>query len=316
MSAQVVELTHKESGAAARVLVSQGFNCFSWKASTPDGGVCEMLYAPDDFDQGQQRPSSAGTPLLFPFPGRIAAGRFSFQGKEYAVPEGDGQGNALHGFAFDRAWRVVDQSATHVTGEFRGSVDAPETLELWPSDYAIRVTYRLEAARLVCEVKYENPGDGDLPCGFGTHAYFRMPLDGQGDAADTVLMVPLSTQCGMDGMIPTGQLEATDLTRELTAGLTLGQQQFDTVFLKLEEAQGDVATSIASGALKITQTCGDEFGCYVIYTPPHREGVCIEPYTCVPDPFGLEEKGVASGLTILSPGESREHTLTLEVGKA
>ena len=42
----------------------------------------------------------------------------------------------------------------------------------------------------------------------------------------------------------------------------------------------------------------------VVYTPPHREAICIEPYTCVPDAFRLERDGVNAGLRVLSPGES------------
>ena len=42
----------------------------------------------------------------------------------------------------------------------------------------------------------------------------------------------------------------------------------------------------------------------VVYTPPHREAICIEPYTCVPDAFRLERAGVSAGLRVLSPGES------------
>ncbi|MCA9205575.1 MAG: hypothetical protein KDA59_21125, partial [Planctomycetales bacterium] len=42
----------------------------------------------------------------------------------------------------------------------------------------------------------------------------------------------------------------------------------------------------------------------VVYTPAHREAICVEPYTCLPDPFYLESRGVSSGLKILQPNES------------
>jgi len=42
----------------------------------------------------------------------------------------------------------------------------------------------------------------------------------------------------------------------------------------------------------------------VVYTPPHREAICIEPYTCVPGAFNLNERGIAAGLRMVAPGDS------------
>jgi aldose 1-epimerase len=42
----------------------------------------------------------------------------------------------------------------------------------------------------------------------------------------------------------------------------------------------------------------------VVWNPPHREAIAIEPYTCCPTTFDLEERGFAAGLRVLEPGES------------
>jgi len=47
-----------------------------------------------------------------------------------------------------------------------------------------------------------------------------------------------------------------------------------------------------------------EFSCCVVYNPPDRHAISIEPYTCVPDPFSLDRKGIPTGLKVLAPGES------------
>ena len=70
MAAEVVEIVDALSGASARILVSLGFNCFSWRPVLADGPR-EMLWADVGFDAGDKRPSGSGIPLLFPFPGRI-----------------------------------------------------------------------------------------------------------------------------------------------------------------------------------------------------------------------------------------------------
>jgi aldose 1-epimerase len=40
----------------------------------------------------------------------------------------------------------------------------------------------------------------------------------------------------------------------------------------------------------------------VLFTPPHRESFCIEPYTCTSDAFNLQQRGVDAGWRVLPPG--------------
>src|SRR5215471_5017570 len=99
----IVSITDSATGATARILVSLGFNCFSWRPVLSDGPR-EMLWAHPDFAGGNERPSGSGTPLLFPFPGRIAGARYSFGGRQYELEPGDNFGNAIHGFVHKRPW--------------------------------------------------------------------------------------------------------------------------------------------------------------------------------------------------------------------
>ena len=122
MTIQVADITDPTSGAKARVSVTQGFNCFSWKPMLDDGPR-EMLWADPAFDSGEKRPSGSGIPLLFPFPGRIGGAAFTFGGRDYQLEPGDAYGNAIHGFVLNRAWRVVEQTAARVVGEFQASID-------------------------------------------------------------------------------------------------------------------------------------------------------------------------------------------------
>src|SRR6188768_93484 len=118
MEAQVVEIVDRDSGSSARILVSLGFNCFSWRPVLREGAR-EMLWADPDFAAGDKRPSSGGIPLLFPFPGRIAGASYEFNGRRYQLEPGDAFGNAIHGFVFNRPWRIVEQTTSRVVGEFQ-----------------------------------------------------------------------------------------------------------------------------------------------------------------------------------------------------
>ena len=121
------------------------------------------------------------------------------------LPPGEGQGvretytlpltdstkkNAIHGFTTKHPWRVIDESAdadsAWITGEFQGSVDAPDSLLLWPADYRLHVTYRLLERTLRVEAAADNPGPKPLPFGLGYHPYFSLAPFGGPQAIVTV----------------------------------------------------------------------------------------------------------------------------------
>jgi aldose 1-epimerase len=335
MPSSVVTIEDPLTGSEAKILVSLGFNCFSWRCATGDGPR-EMLWAHPNFTGGGERPSGSGIPLLFPFPGRIGGTRFEFDGRTFELEPGDAYGNAIHGFVFNRPWRLVEQEPQRVVGEFQASVDDPTILRRWPSDFAIRVSYELRGNRLVSEVTYRNTGDGPLPCGFGTHTYFRLPLADGSKAADTIVTAPVSEYWEVANAIPTGKRIAVESERNLAAGLRLGDHQFDTVFTGIKaDADGKVRTTLRDPRSERTlvQTFGAEvappltppksgegkvkrgrFTQCVVYTPPHREAICLEPYTCVPDAMRLAAAGHETGLTVLEQGEAVKTVLELEVG--
>ena len=313
MSADIVRITDPESGATADLLVSLGFNCYSWQPVLSDGPR-ETLWAHKNFASGQERASGSGTPLLFPFPGRIGTARYEFEGKTYEIPPSDAYGNALHGYVFDRPWRVIEATGDAVLAEFIASTDAPETLSYWPSDYRLRVRYHISPGKLVTHIEYTNLGEGNLPCAFGTHAYFRIPLSEGGAAANTVISAPVDRQWDMENMLPAAPVRDVDAHTPLSQGVLLSDLNFDTPY-QVAAGTAPIVTEVHDPANNRTlrQTTDDSFGCCVIYTPQHREAVCLEPYTCTPDPFRLQQEGVESGLQILAPGESRTTRIALEL---
>lgn len=315
MTARVEEIVDRNTDSSARVRVSLGFNCFSWRPVLADGPG-EMLWADAGFETGDKRPSGSGIPLLFPFPGRIGGAAFQFAGRKYRLEPGDAFGNAIHGFVLTRPWRIVEHKGAHLVGEFQASLDDPSILERWPADFRIRVAYEVRGRQLVNDIEYANTGGSPLPCGFGTHAYFRLPISDRGYVADTVVTVPVTQLWEVEQMIPTGRLLPIALEQQLAEGLRLGDQQFDTCFTGIRaDSDGLVRTRLtdpASGR-RLTQTFSSAFTQCVVYTPGHRQAICIEPYTCVPGAIRLAAEGHATGLQILQPGEKFKTTIKIEV---
>ena len=291
------------AGGRAEVWPALGFNCFHWEA-VRDGRALDLLYT-DPALFGDGRPTRSGVPILFPFPNRIRDGRFAWEGKEYSLPTNDPSvKNAIHGFACRRPWRVVgqgiDASSAWVTGEFQASRDGPDCLALWPADYVLRITVRLGPGVLRVEAEIENPDGRTLPFGLGYHPYFRVP-----SASDCLVRTPAREMWTLVDSLPTGERRPVDAARDLTAPRRFADLQLDDLLTGLPEPDADGlrdcgAVACAGDALHLRAS--PTFREAVVFTPPHRQAFCIEPYTCTTDAINLQARGVEAGLLTLAPG--------------
>jgi aldose 1-epimerase len=305
----VVLLEDNATGTGAEVWPAHGFNCYRWHVMSEGEG--ELLFTnPQFFDE--ERPTRGGIPILFPFPNRIRNGRFAWAGKDYQLPLNDPGGkNAIHGFACRRPWRVVDQGADSasawVTGEFQGSVDSPATRALWPADFRIRLTCRLTAHALRLDALVDNPDQIPLPFGLGYHPYFRvLPLR----ASETYVEVPAVDYWQLEDSLPNGIRQRATGSRDLTKARPFSELSLDDVLTDLDCTvqpgtdglcrRGQV--SGLAGELTIQLLASRDFREVVVFTPPHREAMCLEPYTCTTDAINLQQGGVNAGLLVLPPG--------------
>ena len=312
MSVECVSLVDPATGTKAKVLAGFGFNCFEFRVPRGDRSI-DVLWSAADFASGRERAAGSGIPILFPFPGRIPGTIFRWQDQDYPLAAGDGRGNAIHGFVLDRPWRVIDQTETKVTGQFQASCDDAALLRSWPADFRITVSYEVGNATLESCITVENPDDSQLPCGLGTHPYFRLPLGG-GSGGDCVVRLPVAERWELSEMLPTGSRLQVANAAAYQAGVPFADITMDDVFTRLRFADDLCQASISdpgSGA-SMSLEFDRAFRECVVYTPPHREAICIEPYTCVPGGFALE--GVDTGLRILDPGESFQAKVRLRVG--
>lgn len=304
MSAEIVTLRDTSSGTSAEILVSQGFNCFRFTAM-PAGRPVEVIYAPPEFAQGQSRPSSGGIPILFPFPGRIPGTAFHWEGMHYQLEPGDALGNAIHGFVHARAWRVIEQSESRVVGQFHAWRDDPSLKARWPADFRITATYTLLHNELSTEFLLENPCQTPLPCGLGVHPYFRVPLGGT-NRDDCEVQLPISARWELKDMLPTGRRLALADASAYQRGRKFGELKLDDVFFGLvPSGHGGYEAAISDPAgCQLSIRFEEVFRECVVYTPPHREAICIEPYTCVAGAFAPHMQALDSGIRVMPPGAS------------
>lgn len=308
-----------DAGGYAEVWPALGFNCFRWQIQR-DGQALELLYqAPDLFDNG--RPTRSGIPILFPFPNRIRDGRFTWDGREYQLPRDDpAKKNAIHGFACRHPWRIADHGADDacawITGVFRCSQDAPDSLALWPADHELRLTLRLSAGSLWLEAEVYNPDRVGLPFGLGYHPYFRMPFAPSYSAEDCLLTAPSPSFWKLEESLPTGERQPVDASCDLNSPRRFVDLNVDTVLTDLPAATKEMTErGVLRGAagVELRLLCSEAFRDLVVFTPPHRQAFCIEPYTCPTDAVNLTARGIDCGWLVLPPGQRWQAIVEMRV---
>jgi aldose 1-epimerase len=321
-----VYVLEEEAGRArASVAPAHGCNCFSWQVER-GGTVFDLLYADPQFFAGA-KPTRSGIPVLFPFPNRLRDGRFTWAGKEYRQPLNDPAGkNAIHGFACRRPWRVVaqgaDSEAAWLTAEFQGSVDAPDSIPHWPADYRIRLTFRLGADMLRISAAVDNPDRVPLPFGLGYHPYFRLPAVAGDRAEDYLAQAAASWLWELRDSLPAGPLLPVDAARDLRRPRRVADLQLDDVWhcpvAASDPRSADVyrASVFRPGPVPevLRLETGAAFRELVGFTPPHRQAICFEPYTCTTDAINLQQRGVDAGLLVLQPGEQWQGEVKMQTG--
>ena len=302
--------------SSARILADYGFNCYSFQCEVA-GKQYELIDAAPRFADEPSRASGNGTPILFPFPNRIRGGRFIFNGQQFELPRNERGVNAIHGLVIDRPWRVTfvgPEGHAELRGEFHLKRDAPELASLWPADFVIEMSYSLAGNQLTSRVRVTNPDSRPLPWGLGTHPYFRLPIVAGGDESQCSVQAPAAELWELADLLPTGRKIPVPAMLDLRNGRPMSELRVDHVFGGLTFVNGCCTSQLTdrTAGIEVTFRFDQLFRELVIYIPPRRGSICLEPYTCVTDAINLQPKGIDAGLRVLKPGEAAEGMMVLE----
>lgn len=313
----VFELTDTAGTVRAEVWPAWGFNCLRWQVRQPDGSWGGILYTMPDWETNPV-PTRSGHPILFPFPGRLREGKLTFGGKTYRLPLTDStKQHAIHGFTPRNAWRVIGSTSgadgASVTGQFNLRKDLPASLDHWPADFNLNVTYRLSADRLRVEARVENLGPGPLPFGLGYHPYFRLPGVSDPDVGGHVLRANVGQVWETDANnLPTGVRNEVPPALDFRRPRPIGSTALDNVLTGVRgptDPGGLVELAVLShpGSPRRVRFVADpSFRELVLFTPAHRQAVAVEPYTCSADAANFAARGIDSGWLTLEAGAKWE----------
>ncbi len=313
----IYRLEDTDSRASASISPSFGFNLFDLRLPVR-GEPVRVIDAAADWAAKPSNPGRNGIPVLFPFPNRIRDGRFIFQGKSYDLPKNNGP-NAIHGFAIQAAWDVVEQGVddrgAFVVGRYRISKNTPQSAHLWPTDAILEIRYALKGSTLALDAKVSNPTAEPLPFGFGIHPYFRLPFDPAGEPDQTRIVIPAERTWTLNAFLPTGETPPVDDRLDFRNGKPRTGLKLDDVLTGLIYEGSTCRCRMIDLAKKteLVLSFDKPFREIVAYTPPdNHKVIALEPYTQTTDAINLAAKNFDAGLITLDHDGSQTLAIRLE----
>ncbi|ODT44737.1 MAG: hypothetical protein ABS70_04790 [Nitrospira sp. SCN 59-13] len=245
--------------------------------------------------------------VLIPFPGRVAEGRYTFDGQALQLERNDKEGpNAIHGFVRSLPWTMHQASAHAVTYEV-GLDAADYTSRGYPFSLVVRLTYSLDSEGLSCTFAVRNVGRAAAPVGVGFHPYFTVGTELVDEAE---VKIPAAEYLEFNEQLaPTGRVIAAKGTEwDYRQFQRIGARRFNHCYLELDrDARGIATASLRDqkSGRTIDVEMDHAFSAVVVYTGDAiagaaRRALAIEPMTCATDAFNHPDWG----LKRLLPGET------------
>lgn len=298
----------QDGKAVAEILPALGNNCYVFKVVDGETWI-NLIDPPPDLATLEERPTAYGNPILFPFPNRIRNGRWQFEGETYQFDKAPESPTTIHGLLLNLPYQI-DKHAADENGAALvcslNSQDFPEVIRQYPFPFIIEISYTLKDAVLTMGISIKNTGDRNMPTGFGIHPYFSTNLTGTADASEALITVPAAKYWELDDvLVPTGKINDVTGTLDLRNGQPFAKLKLDHVFTDVQLVDGVSRCLIENrdtGHIMIMESDG-KFRELVVYTPPGRDAICFEPYTCPTDAINLEARGIPAGVIVLAPDE-------------
>ena len=250
--------------------------------------------------QGDPQYWSDRAPMLFPFIGRLTDNSYRFRGKTYRM--------GIHGFAAASEFSPLEQSREHLVLSLRSSA---ATLEQYPFDFSLEISYALKGHTLEITYRVRNPGSETMPFGIGGHPGFRVPLEAGARFEDYLLEFSQSCQPDRVGFTPAVFLSGRDEAYPLEDGKRLhlrhGLFDQDAVILKNMSREVTLRCPASSHAVTVSYPQMPYLG---IWHWPKTDAsyVCIEPWSSLPARQDVvEEFSCKSDLVQLEPGKTYEN---------
>jgi aldose 1-epimerase len=237
---------------------------------------------------------------LFPFAGRIKKGIYSFKNKTYNLPINYvEEENATHGFLYDRKFKVINMKNAGDYAEIELEYVPANNLIGYPFDFRMTVVYKFSAeGEVTVTTKVFNQDKSEILFSDGWHPYYK--LCQSIDDLKIEFNVEEKVELNQD-KIPNGI--KFPLNGSSVQQIDLKNKSLDDVFRYSSNNEinfVNIFSKDSSRKLNIWHEAGlNKYNYLVLYTPPDRKSIAVEPMTSNINAFNNKE-----GLIITEPGEA------------
>lgn len=222
----------------------------------------ELLWQGDDVNW------EGTAPVLFPICSNLKNGVYNYNGKQYSMPS--------HGFANDMFFSAKLLSASSACFT---ACHTDKTLEMYPFEFELEITFALEQNSLVTTYKVTNPSDSDMYFSIGSHEGYNCPEGIEN------YEVRFNKTESFDACVLEGNILGYNKEKILPDGncIALKPDYFTVDAIILEHIKSDEVSLVnKTTGDTITVTVGD-FPNLLIWAVPGAPFVCLEPWYGFPD---------------------------------
>ena len=243
-------------------------------------------------------------PILFPFVGKVADGKYRVNGKEFRM-------NTQHGFARDMDFTCMHETECSVTHVLEAS---DLTREIYPFDFRLTVRHSIrenQERKLLVDWAVENTGTEKMYYSIGGHPGFLIP--GNLRKEDCLICFPGRESLRYYGVNASGfALPEKQHDLICRGGKVCYQEDIPDTWIFEKQGIGTVGIALPDGTPFITMDCG-QFPMLAVWANPKGSFICLEPWFGRTDDAGfqgsLEQK---TGMEMLESGQKKEISYSIE----
>lgn len=233
--------------------------------------------------------------ILFPFPNRIANGKYIFNSKIYELEINDNENNnALHGLVFNAPFELKNSEISTDKALLTFNFKQTNKIKGFPFLYGIELTYVFTLNTVNLLFKITNNDNCSFPFGIGWHPYF---------CAENFQESTINFSAKKQFVFNHNLIPINTKKSNLNVPLKISNSMFDDCF-ELNGPKIDFTTNLYQFEMSFTGKTTNRF--IQIYTPKNRKSIAIEPMTCAPNSFNN-----LSGLQILDAKKTFNWEVTI-----
>ncbi|NJL01468.1 MAG: aldose epimerase [Spirulinaceae cyanobacterium SM2_1_0] len=275
---QAYILTDSEAQARVEVVPERGGMITSWRIQGQ-----ELLYMDSERFANADLSVRGGVPVLFPICGNLSDDTYSYNGKSYKLKQ--------HGFARELPWQVRDRQTEDSAAVTLALTSSEKTRIVYPFDFELVFTYRLQGNRLIIEQHFTNRSDIVMPFSVGLHPYFRST-----DKSHLSLDIPAQQY----------REPGAERAQPFDGHFDFEREEIDVALMPINRRWASLTNQRQRHKIAITYS--DLYSLLVFWTVKGKDYCCLEPWSAPRNALNTGEQ-----LSTLGPGSSCEARVEMAV---